>query len=206
MGVGLEKEKFNRFQDAGTLIVWYLDFIGDQQRWPSISETFCLKSDQPNYVGRAVEEDECPVADPRVSRRHAMLEVVENGLRVRDLGSVNGTFVNGVRISAPVDLVVGDKVTFDRVPFRVRRSLNIHEMSLEIEPVEHASAGLARKRLLQARQERLIREGKITTASIAASDNETTKRYLQSRYHSFKPVMIGSCLAIAFAASILYLL
>jgi transcriptional regulator with GAF, ATPase, and Fis domain len=36
--------------------------------------------------------------DPEVSRRHASLDVHEGRLRVRDLGSANGTFVNGIRV------------------------------------------------------------------------------------------------------------
>jgi DNA-binding NtrC family response regulator len=36
--------------------------------------------------------------DPLVSRRHAAVEIGPQSLRVTDLGSTNGTFVNGVRI------------------------------------------------------------------------------------------------------------
>src|SRR5689334_19143082 len=39
------------------------------------------------------------LTDPAVSRRHLALEVSEHGLRLTDLGSTNGTFVNGVRVS-----------------------------------------------------------------------------------------------------------
>jgi DNA-binding NtrC family response regulator len=38
------------------------------------------------------------LADPTVSRLHAELELLPDGLWVRDLGSKNGTFVDGVRI------------------------------------------------------------------------------------------------------------
>jgi len=38
------------------------------------------------------------VADPTVSRRHAALELVGGALRISDLGSTNGTWVNGLRI------------------------------------------------------------------------------------------------------------
>jgi DNA-binding NtrC family response regulator len=37
--------------------------------------------------------------DPKVSRKHAELRVVQGGLRVRDLESKNGTFVDGVRVT-----------------------------------------------------------------------------------------------------------
>lgn len=44
----------------------------------------------------------------RVSRRHCLLEVGEQGLLVRDLGSHSGTFVNGKRITSDVVLKPGD--------------------------------------------------------------------------------------------------
>lgn len=38
------------------------------------------------------------LSDPTVSRRHASLEVTDHHLRVTDLGSTNGTTINGVRV------------------------------------------------------------------------------------------------------------
>ncbi len=38
------------------------------------------------------------LTDPSVSRRHVALDVVEGGLKVKDLGSTNGTFVGSLRI------------------------------------------------------------------------------------------------------------
>jgi DNA-binding NtrC family response regulator len=40
------------------------------------------------------------LADRLVSRRHAALELTERGLRVADLSSTNGTFVNGLRVES----------------------------------------------------------------------------------------------------------
>lgn len=53
-----------------------------------------------------------------VSRRHA--EVVRTGTVaiVRDLGSTNGTFVNGVRVSGEQSLRPGDQVQFGAVSLR----------------------------------------------------------------------------------------
>lgn len=39
------------------------------------------------------------LTDTSVSRRHAALEVEEDGLRIQDLGSKNGTTINGLRIT-----------------------------------------------------------------------------------------------------------
>ena len=42
--------------------------------------------------------------DPELSRRHAVLREVDRGVEIEDLGSLNGTFVNGERIASPVTL------------------------------------------------------------------------------------------------------
>ncbi len=54
------------------------------------------------------------VRDSDVSRRHAIIEVFEDDLvYVRDLGSTNGTFVNGQRVST-VKLSPGDQLKLGR--------------------------------------------------------------------------------------------
>src|ERR1019366_1078791 len=45
-----------------------------------------------------------------VSRRHCRLDLRDGQLRLSDLGSTNGTFVNGVRLQEPVDLEDGAPV------------------------------------------------------------------------------------------------
>jgi hypothetical protein len=50
--------------------------------------------------------------DPEVSRRHAALRMTGQGPAVEDLGSTNGTFVNGERIAGIVVLSDGDLVAF----------------------------------------------------------------------------------------------
>ncbi|HJL18582.1 MAG TPA: FHA domain-containing protein [Sandaracinaceae bacterium LLY-WYZ-13_1] len=63
-------------------------------------------------IGR---EPACAVLldEPSVSRRHARLTRLENGaVYLEDLGSRNGTFVNGARIDRPRTLSVGDRIRF----------------------------------------------------------------------------------------------
>jgi len=54
-------------------------------------------------IGRG---SECDVAikDAKASRRHCQLTRKENGFLLEDLGSKNGTYVNGRRITEPVVL------------------------------------------------------------------------------------------------------
>ena len=51
-----------------------------------------------------------PEHDVEVSTRHAVIQKVEDGYTVRDLGSVHGTFVNGVQLSAAQPLFDGDVI------------------------------------------------------------------------------------------------
>ena len=69
-------------------------------------------------VGRAATSD-VPIYDPTISRRHAEVALANGGVQVKDLGSSNGTFVNGARVTEMV-AGVGDVVTFGKVAFRVR--------------------------------------------------------------------------------------
>lgn len=55
-----------------------------------------------------------------VSRRHARLVRVAGGLWIQDLGSANGTHVNGRTVSGGCRLFHGDEIRFDEIGFRVR--------------------------------------------------------------------------------------
>jgi len=69
-------------------------------------------------VGRAVTSD-VPIYDPTISRRHAEIVLTESGVRVTDLGSSNGTFLNGAKITE-AEAGANDVVTFGKVAFRVK--------------------------------------------------------------------------------------
>src|SRR5512136_3318053 len=52
------------------------------------------------------------INDAEISRRHARMELREASYVIQDLGSTNGTFVNGSRISGIQVLNSGDTVSF----------------------------------------------------------------------------------------------
>jgi adenylate cyclase len=59
------------------------------------------------------------VYDPTISRRHAELTARGDVVEVRDLGSSNGTWINGSRIAAG-RLLPNDSVTFGKVTYKIR--------------------------------------------------------------------------------------
>lgn len=65
--------------------------------------------DAPLVVGR--DCDGLILADQRVSRRHTSFEPTDDGLRITDLGSSNGTAINGAAINAPTAAKPGDVIT-----------------------------------------------------------------------------------------------
>ncbi|MDI1479469.1 VIT domain-containing protein [Polyangium sp. y55x31] len=53
------------------------------------------------------------------SRRHARIECDGGRIRIEDLGSSNGTFVNGEQIPGPLDLAPGDVIEIDGTYMRI---------------------------------------------------------------------------------------
>ncbi|MDR3307541.1 MAG: FHA domain-containing protein [Coriobacteriales bacterium] len=75
----------------------------------------------PVVVGRSPGAD-IVVSEGFVSGRHARFSRVGDDLMLEDLGSTNGTFVEGQRIGATVQLEAGDLVGIGDVALRVGRS------------------------------------------------------------------------------------
>ena len=67
-------------------------------------------------VGRSPESN-ILLDDVTVSRKHAEIERGERGYRIRDVGSLNGTYVNRVRVDA-VDLRNGDEIQIGKYRFK----------------------------------------------------------------------------------------
>jgi hypothetical protein len=61
------------------------------------------------YIGRS-EDNQLRLLDPGVSRRHVLIMASPGGYTIRDLGSQNGTYVNGERVDEG-PLADGDRIT-----------------------------------------------------------------------------------------------
>ncbi|HEX8521386.1 MAG TPA: ATP-binding protein [Tepidisphaeraceae bacterium] len=68
--------------------------------------------DAPALLGR--DSRQIPLEDNTVSRRHAELNPSEEGWLLRDLGSSNGTYINGRRVTNRYALKLGDQIRVGR--------------------------------------------------------------------------------------------
>lgn len=78
-------------------------------------EEFIL-SEVENTIGRT-DENFILLSDPSISRHHAKIFRHADQYQVQDLGSSNGSTINGKPIKAPVILSSGDQVKFGNVEF-----------------------------------------------------------------------------------------
>ena len=93
-------------------------------------------------LGRHSECHICVNADG-ISRKHAQIDAEVDGLVVSDLGSSNGTFVNGKKIER-ADLNVGDELRLDNIRFLVQTP-GMTDPALEGKPKSTAAKQSASK-------------------------------------------------------------
>lgn len=78
----------------------------------SDTETAMVQVQQfPFRIGRDSNSVDLPLADTRASRIHAQLSLYGNSVILEDMRSSNGTWINGQRITGPVELRSGDQFT-----------------------------------------------------------------------------------------------
>lgn len=79
------------------------------RKGPKVGQVFYLDT-RSLIIGRDPMSD-IIINDPEVSRQHARISETDNGFQIEDLGSTNGTFVDGQRLkSEPVQLVPGQSI------------------------------------------------------------------------------------------------
>jgi predicted component of type VI protein secretion system len=79
-------------------------------------------------VGR--ENADLTVADEEVSRRHLAVRPHEDGVELEDLGSTNGTFVDGARLAAVVVVSSGARVVLGETELEIE----VEEPEPELDP------------------------------------------------------------------------
>ena len=76
---------------------------------PQTGRVFTFDQHETFIIGRSEDAQFCLPQDRFFSRHHCILEIAPPQCFLRDLGSLNGTFVNGVRVEA-VHLKNGDRI------------------------------------------------------------------------------------------------
>lgn len=76
-----------------------------------------MEIDRELVVGR--EDADLTIPDPEISRRHAALRPVEQGVEVEDLHSLNGTRVGGRRITGPLVLSTTGTIVLGKSELRI---------------------------------------------------------------------------------------
>jgi hypothetical protein len=69
------------------------------------------------------------IPSPEVSRQHCRLHVTDGYLEAEDLDSVNGTFVNGFKISGRHPVRPGDRLEVGPVLFRVEYEMTVEALA-----------------------------------------------------------------------------
>jgi predicted component of type VI protein secretion system len=72
-------------------------------------------------IGRGGDNDVPLDDDDFASARHARIEPRRDGVWVEDLGSTNGTYVNGTRLTRPRRLAAGDVIRVGSTDLRYER-------------------------------------------------------------------------------------
>jgi hypothetical protein len=95
---------------SGRLVVLHSDALEQGQEYELEASALT--------IGRAAQNDVPIDSDEFASARHVRIEPRRDGVWVHDLGSTNGTHVNGVRIDRPRKHVTGDVVRVGETELR----------------------------------------------------------------------------------------
>ena len=99
---------------------------------PTPGAAFALEGDQMT-IGRD-STNEIVINDAEVSRRHARLTFQGGKYVLEDLGSTNGTFVNGQRLAGPRVLKPGEVVSFGEQIVLVFEAVNLDPGATMVSP------------------------------------------------------------------------
>ena len=79
-----------------------------QRSGPAPGKSYFLTKNE-IYLGRDITND-IVINDPEISRKHARLTLQSGGYLLEDLGSTNGTFVDGKRVTGPHIMGAGEVI------------------------------------------------------------------------------------------------
>lgn len=123
-------------------------------------------------AGRLADDDE-------ISRSHARISLDRSGFcAIEDLGSTNGTFVNGLRITSPLTLSVGDTIEMGATTLVVRdlpipaTGRSLHALTPQQRgPAEHAAPASQVTPLSGSREGRALGAGHAKAVADETADH-----------------------------------
>jgi serine phosphatase RsbU (regulator of sigma subunit) len=119
---------------------------------------FVPLDEQERAIGR-LAPCEIVIADKEISRRHCTVRMERGALIVTDLGSTNGTFLEGRRVTGSVEVAVGALLQIGRTVLKYER-----RSRREVQIAENLARDLAKaRRYVESLLPAPIREGPITT-------------------------------------------
>jgi pSer/pThr/pTyr-binding forkhead associated (FHA) protein len=97
----------------------------------TLGKTFAVTDNA--VIGRQPDCD-IPIAAEEVSRHHVRLKITPDGLHVEDMGSANGTFINGARVQSGL-LKPGEELRLDTIRFQlVTPGMDARQQSASVRP------------------------------------------------------------------------
>jgi transcriptional regulator with GAF, ATPase, and Fis domain len=148
-------------------------------------------------VGKA-PDNELVLGDETVSRHHCEITRAPDGVRVRDLGSTNGTFLESARIAEAVAPVGSVLRVGDAVSVALRPSIEL----LEVEPYEASDFDGVIGRAVEMRRLFRVLDGVARTDATVLLQGETgtgkdvLARAVAHRSHRVEPFVVVDCGAV----------
>ena len=140
---------------------------------------------------------ELVLVDPQVSRRHAELAVVPEGIRIKDLGSTNGTWWQGTKVGEVV-VPSGATVQFGATPVRISAA-----EAMSLPPSEHDQFGaMAGKSVAMRELFAVLEMASPTEATVLIEGESGTGKELAARaiheasQRAKAPFIVVDCSAI----------
>lgn len=133
----------------------------------------------PISIGRS-SETAIGIADPGISRMHAELRLKKGQIWVVDMGSANGTFVNGERIEAQTPVLCNPDDLIELGTHRVPLRLQVFEKAFERKQIADANISSEEKNrilgLLDAAHAEIKRIGEVFQANQAQAQTLTEEK------------------------------
>ena len=153
-----------------------------QLHWEDSTGEHSVRPERRTIIGSAAAAG-IVVADPTVSRIHAELERRDDGLWVRDLGSRNGTFVEGVQVQG-ARVPDGGKLRVGSTVLVVRTHV---ETEVNLWPHDSFGPLIGASNVMRELFATLARVASLTTAILIEGETGTGKELVARAIHDESP-------------------